>query len=240
MGCTIDHLSVDHSLTVLQDFRDALGTKHHAGEQGMLRIMELDWPRQEFFLEWERQGVRERMVFSLAAKEGPRSGAMREYFAMGEAERVVRRPKPPPPPPALAPKLVTESGGYDAGLQRVWALAARRRFDEAEEQVRALVKEGGPFGERIERAATDLGGLAEAYMGEEDRTVYTWLRERSISLWYSWGSQATSGGEGTVRAREIRAAERRFAELEARIAAANAEPPPHSPTPEHDGPGYDG
>ncbi|HRE05635.1 MAG TPA: hypothetical protein PKX00_08500 [Opitutaceae bacterium] len=98
MGCTIDHLRADHHVTVLRDFRDARGNEHRAGEQGMLRLMELDWPRQEFFLEWEREGVRERMCFSLSAKEGPRNGAMRDFFALGEAERVVRRPKPPPPP----------------------------------------------------------------------------------------------------------------------------------------------
>jgi hypothetical protein len=239
MGCTIDHLRADHHVTVLRDFRDARGNEHRAGEQGMLRLMELDWPRQEFFLEWEREGVRERMCFSLSAKEGPRNGAMRDFFALGEAERVVRRPKPPPPPPAVTPALLTEPGDYDAAVARIWALAARCRFDEAEEQVRVLVKDCGPFGERTERAASDLGALAARFVAEEDRTLYLWLRERSLRFWYAWGSQATSGGEGAVRGREIRAAERHFAELEAKAAQAGSMVPP-SPTPEHDGPGYDG
>jgi hypothetical protein len=40
----------------------------------MLRLMELDWLRQELFLEWEREGVRERMCFSLSAGRPPQWG----------------------------------------------------------------------------------------------------------------------------------------------------------------------
>ena len=32
MACVIDHLLRDHRVTVLQDFRDARGTAHDAGE----------------------------------------------------------------------------------------------------------------------------------------------------------------------------------------------------------------
>ena len=77
MACTIDHLRVDHRLEIISDFTDARGVRHRAGESGVLRRMELDWPRQEIEIEWEREDAREKMFFSLAAKQGPRNGAMR-------------------------------------------------------------------------------------------------------------------------------------------------------------------
>jgi hypothetical protein len=149
MGCTIDHLRADHQVTVLRDFRDARGNDHRAGEQGMLRLMELDWPRQEFFLEWEREGTRERMYFSLPRQGRPsQRGDARLLRARRAPSAWCAAPKPPPPPPAVTPALLTESGDYDAAVARIWALAARCRFDEAEEQVRVLVKDCGPFGRK--------------------------------------------------------------------------------------------
>ena len=84
MSCTIDHLLADHRLEIIQDFKDARGVAHSVGESGVLRRMGLDWARQEIQLEWERNGTRETMFFSLRAKEGPRNGGMREFFALHE------------------------------------------------------------------------------------------------------------------------------------------------------------
>jgi hypothetical protein len=47
------------------------------GELAIIRRMDLDWPRQELLIEWERDGAKETLSFSLAATSGPRNGKMR-------------------------------------------------------------------------------------------------------------------------------------------------------------------
>ncbi len=86
MGLVIDHLSVDHRIRVLRDFTDVRGERHRTGESGVIRKMDLDWGRQECFIEWEREGKSETMTFALMAKDGPRNGHMREYFEIGDRE----------------------------------------------------------------------------------------------------------------------------------------------------------
>jgi hypothetical protein len=61
-----------------------------------------------------------------------------------------------------------------------------------------------------------LGRVAAAHVDDQDPAVYEWARDRSINLWYQWGSGATSGGDGTYRVRYLREAEERFAELDRR------------------------
>lgn len=63
-------------------------------------------------------------------------------------------------------------------------------------------------------AAGALCSLAASHAFDSDPTVYRWLRDRGIGLWYAWGSGATSGGDGAARAVEIRVAEAKLAALE--------------------------
>lgn len=219
MGCTIDHLQSDHRVRVLQDFRDARGAQHRTGETAIIRRMDLDWDRNELFIEWEREdGAKETLFFSQAAKEGPRNGHMREFFEkeervplpeytlQGRARR--RTLELRQAIPVLIEEPVTDPSRYADAVGRIWALAARRRFVEAEQQVRVVLSH--PAADRLEQLAGDLVAMATAHTLDEDGTVYDWLRERAISLWYAWGSRATSGGEGAVMSVRIRAAEARL------------------------------
>jgi hypothetical protein len=122
MGTVIDHLIADHKVRVIQAFCDANGCAHKAGESGIIRQMGLDWPRQEIWIEWERDGVREKMLFRLDARQGPRSGAMREYFELGDFAPLPRpAPAPPAPPPPLAPEETVD--GLGVGCARMPALS---------------------------------------------------------------------------------------------------------------------
>ena len=221
MGCVIDHLQTDHRVRVLQDFTDARGTRYVADETAILRAQDLDWAKQEIVLEWEREGRREKLHFALAAKDGPGNGRMRAYFALEDrvasprAASAKRATGQAPEVPALSEELVRDAERYADALTRVWALAARRRFREAQEQVRAILATPDPYGGTLERLAGDLVNLAVAHAQDDEDVVYQWLRERSIDLWYAWGSQATSGGEGAYRAQYIRAAEERLAQCDA-------------------------
>lgn len=235
MGCVIDHLERDHRLRVLEQFTDLRGVSHAVGETGVLRHMELDWAAQEILLTWERDGQRETMVFALAAKQGPRNGAMKRFFEKGDyvedpqflaehAARAAARRKRQVP--EVAPgivsmsadradpdsesrepaPIVTEEARFEEGLQRIWALVARQRFDDAAEQIDALLGEVGEFGWRVERLAGHLETLASAHAEDADRATFDWLCERAVSLWYAWGAMATGAGEGEVRGRQIKAA----------------------------------
>lgn len=47
MACTIDHLRVSLRLRVLQDFVDAQGHHHAAGETGVLEHLDVDFATDE-------------------------------------------------------------------------------------------------------------------------------------------------------------------------------------------------
>lgn len=221
MGCVIDHLQSDHRIRVLQDFTDARGARHVAGEEAVLRSMDLDWGRQEISLEWEREGGREKLYFALAAKDGPRNGRMREYFAMGE-----RVPLPREDPmerhrremaariPTIVGDVVREVTRYDEAVTRVWALAAQHRFEEAEAQLRLILAAPDPCDGRLEQLAGDIVGIAIAHVYDGDRSVFDWARNRGVGLWHAWGSNASAGGEGAVRGNRIRDAEEYLAKFE--------------------------
>jgi hypothetical protein len=225
MSCTIDHLRVDHTLRVLRDFTDLNGQHHRANETGVVRRLAIDWSAQAVVLEWERSDRRETMRFALNAQTGPRNGAMRDFFEMGEARpsarstpvktstrktRVVRPESWPMP----SPEVITDVAQWDAAVQRIAGLAARSRFADVDAQISALLVDVGPTGWRLRKLADDLGDLAVAHAYSEDRTIYVWLRDRSINLMHAWGSCATSGGEGAVCGDAIEDSKRRFARLE--------------------------
>ena len=83
MACTIDHLRPNHGVRVLRDFTDARGQSHGAGATGLVRQMGFDGIQGELWIDWERNGVLERLYFALGSPTGPGNGRMREYFELG-------------------------------------------------------------------------------------------------------------------------------------------------------------
>jgi hypothetical protein len=225
MSCIIDHLRVDHQIRIICDFTDLDGRRHRTNETGVLRVVSLDWAAQAIVLEWERDGRRETMRFSLNAKAGPRNGSMREFFEMGEDRSPRRSPSAANPWrekrvfkledwPAPSANLITDVRQWSDAVKRIAGLAARSRFPEIDTQIQALLVDAGPTGWRIKQLADDLAELAAAHADSDNSSVYEWLRDRSINLLYAWGSCATSGGEGALCPRDIRACEERFAQID--------------------------
>jgi hypothetical protein len=222
MGTVIDHLMSAHRANVIRAFTDSRGVHHGSGETGVIQQMGLEWSEQEIWIEWEREGALERMTFRLDAREGPRSGAMREFFDMGE---FVPPPRPGPSHPtpetisaflAASPNLITDSARYEDAVMRVAALASQSRFEEAEKQILQITGWPCEFGWRIKEMAHQLTGMAAAHVEDSDPAIYMWLRGWAIHAWYMWGSGATGGGEGAAYAVEIRAGEKVLAELDQR------------------------
>lgn len=222
---TIDHLAAGQRFCVLREFTDAHGFCHRAGEEGSIQDLQLDWANQEIVICWEREGEAETMRFALGAADGPRQGRMREYFAelpararstaaRGDSPMPSRRRGHPPVLPELVSEVVRDPRDRERALQRLWALAGRERFDEADEQLRILTEPADLPNDCLRQWAEALGKMAEAHAAAADWTVYAWLRDRATNLWYAWGSTATSGGEGASRAVVIDAAMDRFKALD--------------------------
>jgi len=193
MGCVIDHLQEKHRVRVLQVFLDARGRDLGAVETGVILEMELDWPRQEIVISWERDGAREKLVFGLAATNGPRNGHMRAFFAL---EQAVPLPKPPKPsaarvvarqPEDLVAGPVGDSAGIAGAFARIPALAAQGQLDEAERQIRFVLDGQDPFGGRLQQLAEEMVGIAEAHASDADATVYDWARKRAVDLGMAGG-----------------------------------------------------
>jgi hypothetical protein len=227
MAMTIDHLSVDRVVHVIQEFTDARGVAHDLGEEGLITSLTFNQATGEIGIGWTRGAAAETMYFLLTHRDGPGIGRMKQYFDVGEyvpAPVEGKRLIPgigymplAPTLPELTPSLITDDARFDDAMDRVWALAGASQFDEAQEQLDAIVYAEHRRGDNCERAASMLGACAKLHAFDDDLTTHRWLRERCIQLWYSWGSQATSGGEGTERARHIRAAERDLLELDRKL-----------------------
>lgn len=224
MGCTIDHLSLYRRITVIRGFTDARGVSRVPGESGVILRLTLEWARREIEMDWDRGDRVETLVFDLTATEGPGNGRMRDYFEAGdlaipadphkrfvEGIGVVSTLPPELPTPSM--EIITDPEAVETVLARVHALAARCNFDAAAEQCAVL------SAVPCDLLAARLGAMAEQHAFDPTEGVYEWLRDRAIQAWYSWGAQATSGGDGAVRLLEIHPAMDRFQRLDrARVA----------------------
>jgi hypothetical protein len=221
MGTVIDHLIADHHVRVIQAFSDANGVAHAAGEFGVIRQMGVDWARQQIWIEWERDGNREKMVFRLDARRGPRNGGMREFFELGDYSPMPRPApvpiqQPPRPAEIVVDGLIIDETQYAQAVERVSALAGAGRFDDAKAQILKITGWPCEYGWRIKEMAQHLTAMASDHVTDPNPAVYSWLREWSIFVWHMWGSGATSGGEGAAFLLDIDAGKKVLAELDRR------------------------
>lgn len=233
MATTVDHLAQNHRIRVIRPFTDADGRRFETGYAGIIATLDFDWKTLDILMEVAREGGgRDSMRFRLSDKDGPGNRRMREYFEVGDAVPTPRRRQPDEPPddletgssPILLPPLtsdvvIDDPSREEEAIARVRALAARHRFPEAREQLVVLNGWLDAGGERSRYLAGPIAAAALAHAWDDDESVYLWLKDWSINLWYQWGSGATSGGDGAARAVEIRAAEASWARLEERRAA---------------------
>ena len=196
---TIDHLRVDHRVTVLRDFTDATGITMRAGESGVLHGLSRDSARNELHLEIERSSGRETLRFSMKADAGPRNGHMREYFEMGEdvsTPRVLAAFRDPAsrtmivPPPADEAPLNSDSG-WDRATHN---LDGPDRLEDVEREMQQAMPYVGVGASIAELYARRMRAFQRA--GNEARAI------AAFTLAVDWmatnAGWATSGGEGAA------------------------------------------
>lgn len=199
MATTIDHLRVDHRITVCRDFTDANGITLRRGETGILRALDLDPRCLEIHLDIERATDRVRLVFLLAAKTGPRNGHMRDYFELGEdvtpprilpsqrqpTARTMRVPPPEPPTAASDRSAVAAAAQSTTGPDRLEAM---------EKALLASIDHIGVAGSIAELYAQRMRAFQRA--GNEPRAIAAF--RLAMSWMNRYASSATSGGEGAA------------------------------------------
>ena len=199
MAMTIDHLRVDHRITVIREFEDAKGKRMYVGDTGVLTGMDWDQIQSEIYLEIKCASKKVRLVFSLTSKTGPGNGRMREYFEVGEdvtPPRVIpafhdqskRQMIVPPPAKNLGPMNTT-----------AWARAAQStdgpdRLEAVEKEMLAAIDHIGVAGSIAEIYAERMRAFQRA--GNKPRAVAAF--KLAMQWMYSYASSATSGGEGAA------------------------------------------
>lgn len=199
MACTIDHLRVDHRVTVLRDFTDLAGITIRAGETGVLRGLGLDYARMEIWIELERNGGRDKLRFALRAADGPRNGHMKDYFEMGEdvsTPRVIpafhdqskRQMIIPPPDKPSAPMNTS-----------AWARVAQStdgpdRLEDIEKEMLRSMDHIGVAASIAEFYAQRMRTFQRA--GNEARAIAAF--KLAVDWMGNYAISATSGGEGAA------------------------------------------
>lgn len=199
MATTIDHLRIDHRVTILRDFTDAAGVTLQAGERGVLRGLSFDQIRLEIRMEIEREKGKVALRFPLKAPTGPRNGHMKEYFELGDYVPTPGR-EPVRRDPSARKMIVPapESGSAQNSGPDWWRQA---RSMEGPDRLEAMEQQ-------IQRDAQHIGGaasIAEMYAqrmrafqraGNEPRAVAAF--KLAVQWMWTYASQATSGGEGAA------------------------------------------
>lgn len=199
MATTIDHLRVDHRITVLRDFVDAKGTWMRAGDTGVLTKMEWNQLRMEIILEITRDSGMVKLVFELAAKSGPRNGHMREFFEVGDdvtTPRVIPAFHDQSKRQMIVPPTEQKSAPMN---KSAWARAAQStdgpdRLEDVEKEMRAAIDHIGVAGSIAEIYAERMRAFQRA--GNEPRAIAAF--KLAVEWMATYAGWATSGGEGAA------------------------------------------
>lgn len=199
MTMTIDHLRVDHRVTVIRDVTDLAGTTLRAGESGILRGLSLDQQLMQLHIVIERASESTDLIFALGATMGPRNGHMAAYFEVGEdvsvprifpAHHASREPKT---------KAPAQNGPPAAQRSAAWSGAASNiegpdRLEAVEAEMRQAIDHIGVAASIAEIYAQRMRAFRRA--GNEPRAVAAF--KLAVDWMGTYASWATSGGEGAA------------------------------------------
>jgi hypothetical protein len=199
MGLTIDHLRVDHRVTVRVGFHDLTGHTMHAGDTGVIRGLHLDPRQMNVHVGIQGPSGAVNLVFALNAQTGPRNGHMREYFDVGED---LGEPRIIPAFQDLSPRKMIVPSQEEHSASRadsVWVHATEHtdgpdRLVEVEESMRRAMPHIGSSASIAEMYAQRMRAFQRA--GDEPRAVAAF--KLAVGWMGTCASWATSGGEGAA------------------------------------------
>ena len=181
MATTIDHLRVDHRITVLRDFTDGAGVAVSAGERGIVRALSFDQRSMEIRMGIERPAGRLDLVFPLAAQIGPGNGRMRDYFELGAEV------------PAPGQSAEGEPAPHPAELPD-----GPDRLETVEQDMLKAIPHLGAAASIAEMYAKRMRAFRSA--GDEPRAIAAF--KLAMDWMGTYASWATSGGEGMALSSE--------------------------------------
>ena len=198
MATTIDHLRIDHQVTILRDFTDANGITMHAGETGVICELSWDQLQMEIHIVIECASREVDLVFPSKAETGPRNGHMREYFIKGEdvtTPRVIpafhdQSPRKMIVPPEKNPVPYNNSK---------WARLAQStegpdRLEAMEEEMRRSIDHIGVAASIAEIYAQRMRAFQR--VANKPRAIAAF--KLAVDWMGTYASWATSGGEGAA------------------------------------------
>lgn len=185
----------------LKDFQDAKGYPWREGDEDLILGLEGDASTG----------------FTLVMRDGPPMPVSlfgpkpEEYLHLFDIPPL---PGPPPLPPWLRKPLPEVSARVEFGegnlhetIGRAAALFAHGEKEQAIAEMKQINAIPDRTGYLYQQIAEILGAAANRQPTMEG---FEWLWEEAFGNWYAWGSQATSGGEGTERGRHIKQAHRDY------------------------------
>lgn len=195
MSTTVDHLRIDHRVTILRDFVDTLGTPMFTGDSGILRNLSFDQIAELILMEIELEGGTVSLRFALRALEGPRNGHMREFFKLGEDVSVPRK----------APVPLEPMGAHESSVTPLFEGGTRQPVvddsDRLVDMENAMKRQYDHIGVAVSIAEVYADRMREfRRLGDERRAIAAFkLAKEWMGTYASW---ATSGGEGAANSYE--------------------------------------
>ena len=199
MSATIDHLRVDHRVTVLRDFTDAAGITLRAGESGVICGLSFDQIRMEIHIEIEREKGKVALRFPMKAPTGPRNGHMKEFFEMGEDvsipriipafhDQSLREMIVPPPENIPGPR---NNSAWDRAAN---STDGPDQLKDIEEEMRKAFPHIGAAASIAEIYAQRMRAFQR--VGNEPRAIAAF--KLAVDWMGTYAGWATSGGEGAA------------------------------------------
>ncbi len=243
MGLQMGELILGSTVRVVQEVIDSRGRRCPVGASGCIVHFQMDYRTMivemhirpadgpiielEFAKEWFQERAHPKMStyfektgwedLKPAGRLPPRPAAPPEVPVVARVlRRLVGLPERPTPSPAARHIPMEEH------LAHIFALARKGEGKKADAYWMALEQERSRTRTRDwgteQSTAEDLGARAMQLREPDGRisdpVAWDWLKEMSLHHWYCWGSQATSGGEGTEMVRHINAAKKAFEQAE--------------------------
>lgn len=198
MATTIDHLSENLKVRVIQEFVDAQGTKLRVGDSGVITALSYDEMHRIIRIELRRVSGVVKLAFSGHVKTGPGNGRMRQFFEVEEAELAPAVTKALRPRTMIIPPPAKEPAMQNPWLRMALDPSQPDQIEALEAEVSKMITVNGSAASLAELYAERMRMFQRA--GDETRAVAAF--KRAVAWMGTYASWATSGGEGAAMSLE--------------------------------------